>query len=146
MVVFVVRGGQAIGRSLPMAPGKLRELATRLRERIERRDIRYTTEARALYAALLQPVEDLLPRRGRLTLIPDGFLWNLPFDVLENRAGVPMADGLSRPLARRPSRRRARGASPRRAVWPGRSTVLTGAAARESTPFMVLGYDTPLAR
>ena len=43
-------------------------------------------DARKLYDVLLAPIPDL-PKTARLTIIPDGILWNLPVETLRDADG-----------------------------------------------------------
>ena len=87
ILVFVVRDGRVVARQLPRDRKTIEDGAARLLERIEQRDVQYSRDARVMYDALLAPIAGLLPHGGTLTIAPDGFLWNVPFDVLEDRSG-----------------------------------------------------------
>ena len=65
------------------------ELARRtgaFRERLARRDLAFAEEARALYDLLLGPARQTLAGQKRLVIVPDGPLWELPFQALQPSA------------------------------------------------------------
>jgi CHAT domain-containing protein len=86
IVVFVVHDGKISARRLGTNREEIERVAHRFAIRLGRRDLLYAKDARLLYDALLQPVADLIPRRTPVTLVPDGFLWNVPFDALMSPA------------------------------------------------------------
>jgi len=51
------------------------------------RDLEYKPAAQALYRRLLGPASALIRRKKRLVIVPDGALWELPFQALVNPAG-----------------------------------------------------------
>ena len=57
------------------------------RQSLATRDLSYGALARALYASLLAPIEAQLKGRTNIGIVPDGPLWNLPFQVLIGRDG-----------------------------------------------------------
>jgi CHAT domain-containing protein len=53
--------------------------------------IRGTSDAsRELYRVLIEPIEDLLAGCTKLTIVPHGTLWTLPFQALQDRHGTPL--------------------------------------------------------
>lgn len=71
----------------------LAALARQLRERILARRADATETARELYAALLAPLARRAPDLTSLCLIPDGPLWELPFELLlASAARGPLAE------------------------------------------------------
>ncbi len=87
IAVFVIRNGRATARRLPAAPDRIREAVNDLRNRASSGNLNYESQARALYRQLVAPLADLLPNRGQIVLIPDDFLWNVPFAMLEDSRG-----------------------------------------------------------
>ena len=59
----------------------------KFREALGRRDLAFGGQARALGALLLEPLKTRLAGRERLVIVPDGPLWELPFQALS------MSDG-----------------------------------------------------
>jgi CHAT domain-containing protein len=59
----------------------------RFRERVASRDLLYGQEARALYDLLLAPAQDTLAGKTHLVIVPDGPLWEAPFQALQDEAG-----------------------------------------------------------
>ena len=55
------------------------------RKSLATRDLSYKTYARDLYRDLLGPIEGELKGRSILGILPDGPLWNLPFQALDGR-------------------------------------------------------------
>jgi CHAT domain-containing protein/tetratricopeptide (TPR) repeat protein len=56
----------------------------RFRSQLARRDILFHQEAKKLYELLLNPAAAELSTRTRLVIVPDGALWELPFQALLN--------------------------------------------------------------
>jgi CHAT domain-containing protein/Tfp pilus assembly protein PilF len=52
------------------------------RSQLARRDILFNQEAKKLYELLLNPAAAELSTRARLVIVPDGALWELPFQAL----------------------------------------------------------------
>lgn len=92
IVAFVIRGGKVAARRLAADRTRVERQAARLLSRIERRDLLFAHEARPLHDELIAPLADLLPRGGIVNIVPDGFLWKLPFDVLQTPAGTFLAE------------------------------------------------------
>jgi CHAT domain-containing protein len=92
IVVFVVHHGTVDMRKLPAFSTDLQRTSARLLRRIANRDERYTEDARALYDALLAPVEELVRGERMVSIIPDGFLWTVPFDALITPSGKFVAE------------------------------------------------------
>lgn len=66
------------------------ELAKRVeafRERVSDPNRAVSQEAGALYSLLLRPASQQLEGKTALTLVPDGSLWDLPFQALQTRKG-----------------------------------------------------------
>lgn len=58
-----------------------------LQGRLARRDPGFADLSRTLYKLLLTPVERDLQGASRVVLVPDGPLWNLPFQALQDGSG-----------------------------------------------------------
>jgi CHAT domain-containing protein/Tfp pilus assembly protein PilF len=59
----------------------------RFRERLAARDLLYGKDARELYDLLLAPARGALAGRSLLVLVPDGPLWEAPFQALQDPDG-----------------------------------------------------------
>lgn len=68
---------------LPVKAAALAEQVARFRAQVARRDILFGAEARALYDLLLQPAAEQLRGKKNLVIVPDGELWELPFQALQ---------------------------------------------------------------
>lgn len=96
--LFQLAPGEASGEAvlrvveIPMGRAKLAGAVEDLRRRLARRDLGFAAAARQLYGLLLAPAEAELRRLHRLVLVPDGPLWNLPFQALEDGAGRPLLE------------------------------------------------------
>ena len=66
----------------------LTEQATRFRRFLAERNLDFQTPARQLYDALLKPAEKQLQGKTTLCVVPDGALWELPFQALQPQDGV----------------------------------------------------------
>ena len=58
------------------------------RKALATRDLSYKTLARELYRDLLAPVESEIRGRSVVGIVPDGVLWNLPFQALQGDDGT----------------------------------------------------------
>jgi tetratricopeptide (TPR) repeat protein/CHAT domain-containing protein len=92
--VFVVSRstGAAAGVAVTAATIEVKatDLASRvsgLRDAVARRDVRAQALARDLYDTLLGPVRERLAGTSAIVILPDAFLWSLPFEALKNAAG-----------------------------------------------------------
>ncbi len=59
----------------------------RYREAIARKENAAIDLGREIYALLVEPVAPALAKKTRLVVVPDAFLWSLPFESLPNAAG-----------------------------------------------------------
>jgi CHAT domain-containing protein len=82
VIAFVIRDGSIEARTLPASPEKIEADVRRLLQKLDRRALDYAKTARSLYDELVAPIADLLPRDGSVTIVPDTFLWQVPFNVL----------------------------------------------------------------
>ena len=85
--LFVARRGDSGEFALDVVPIRLKpkELARRIQdfyEAVESRDLNYKVPARALYRAVLEPAEAKLAGVRSLVIVPDRWLWQLPFAAL----------------------------------------------------------------
>jgi CHAT domain-containing protein len=79
-------------------PVKALDLAARVsgfREHLAARDLGFATEARALYTTLVRPAQRELAGKDTVVLVPDGALWELPFQALQPRAGRYLIEDLA---------------------------------------------------
>lgn len=79
---------------VPMTRKELVKAVERLVSRIERRDLGYSAAAEELYGKLIAPVEPLLAGRTRVSVVPHGALWQLPFAVLRGPDGRHLVERL----------------------------------------------------
>jgi len=56
------------------------------RQKIAKADLDFRAPARELYDLLLKPAQAQLLNRTSLVIVPDGVLWNLPFQALQSSA------------------------------------------------------------
>ena len=76
-------------RAFPLATSA-RQLAADVnafRQQLANRDLRADASAQRLYATVLGPLGDALRGKSDLTIVPDGVLWDLPFQALQPRPG-----------------------------------------------------------
>jgi CHAT domain-containing protein/Tfp pilus assembly protein PilF len=67
---------------LEIEQNDLTDRVERFRRMISTQDIRFVKPARELYDLLLRPAADQLRGKTRLVIVPDGPLWELPFQAL----------------------------------------------------------------
>jgi CHAT domain-containing protein/tetratricopeptide (TPR) repeat protein len=75
------------GRAIDVGATDLLARADRFRQRISTRDFDVRADARALYDTLLGPFAGRLAGISRLIVVPDGALWDVPFQALRGPAG-----------------------------------------------------------
>jgi CHAT domain-containing protein len=63
---------------------ELRDIVERFRESLGHRDLQYNAMARRLYDVLIRPAESQLQDKTRRVIVPDGALWDLPFQALQS--------------------------------------------------------------
>jgi len=89
--LFVItRNGSELSIRVHDIRARAKDLLTRVSNfaaAIERRDLEYAAEARALYDLLVAPAEKALAGRRIVCIVPDGPLWHLPFQVLRTKSG-----------------------------------------------------------
>ncbi len=69
---------------IPIARDELERSVQAFHDRISHRDLNVDEPARKLYDILLKPAAELLTGRTTLIVVPDGPLWELPFNALKS--------------------------------------------------------------
>jgi CHAT domain-containing protein/Tfp pilus assembly protein PilF len=89
LFVLAREGGRVRLDAYPLGLGRraLEESARRMRERMAGRDLAFGDDARALYERLLAPARTRLAGKTHLVVVPDGALWEVPFQALRDPAG-----------------------------------------------------------
>ncbi|MBP6716962.1 MAG: CHAT domain-containing protein [Acidobacteria bacterium] len=78
--------------ALTMATGDVMSLAERFAEQIAARDLAFADNARKLYDGLLGAADPLLAGAAHVIIIPDGPLWQVPFQALRTPRGKFMIE------------------------------------------------------
>ena len=92
--VFVLTKEKSIQSiRLNVKPEELRDSVTEFRRKLANRDPGFHELASAMYRNLLQPIEDRLHNKKRLIIVPDSFLWELPFQALRSGSGKYLLQG-----------------------------------------------------
>lgn len=86
-------GGEQSVYRLEAARDDLIEKTAAFSRKLADHDPDYERAARELYELLLRPVREQLADKTRLIIIPDGFLWNLPFHALSDAEGRFLLEG-----------------------------------------------------
>lgn len=73
--------------TLNVSAKELSERAAGFRRQLARHDLLYRKSAVELYELLLKPAHALLKGKRLLTIVPDGMLWEMPFQALQPIAG-----------------------------------------------------------
>ena len=68
---------------LPLSTPDVMALVERYAKQIATRDLAFSANSRALYDALLGPIDSTLVGKRQVVIVPDGPLWQLPFQALE---------------------------------------------------------------
>jgi CHAT domain-containing protein len=92
-LLVMANSGQAGGApilksySLNVKSTKLSELVTRFRQALAKRELGFLEPARQLYDLLLSPAREDLKGKSTVVIVPDGVLWELPFQALQTAEG-----------------------------------------------------------
>jgi CHAT domain-containing protein len=70
--------------TLNITRAELGQRVADFRQQLARRDILFSPEAKRLYQLLLAPAAPQLQGRTQLIIVPDGALWELPFQALQS--------------------------------------------------------------
>jgi tetratricopeptide (TPR) repeat protein len=73
--------------AIEVKPADLGQQVRRFREAIARKEDAALVLGGELYTLLLEPVAPVLAKKTRLVVVPDTFLWSLPFESLPTAAG-----------------------------------------------------------
>jgi CHAT domain-containing protein len=68
-------------------PDEVSKKVNRFHEQLANRDPAYANEARELYSLLIAPAKEQLSNAETICIVPDSFLWNLPFQALKPSSG-----------------------------------------------------------
>jgi CHAT domain-containing protein/Tfp pilus assembly protein PilF len=78
---------QLESHAIPVGRDRLAALVRRLRDRLATRDLLFAEDARQAYELLLAPAGRALSGKSRWVLVPDGPLWEMPFQALRDGGG-----------------------------------------------------------
>ena len=99
LYTFLAEGGPQPGESrrisvftAPLSRTELAELVERFRKQLANRDLGFRATAAGLYRTLFGPAGTELSRKRHLIVVPDGVLWELPFQALIDPAGRYLLD------------------------------------------------------
>ena len=139
--VFVVTRGAAgsprIESHLLNTQG-LEDDVNRFRMELANRDLGYRESARALYSRLLGPAAAALRNKKRLVIVPDGPLWELPFQALVTPQGRHLIEDATVFYAPSLAAAREMRALPRVPAKDGRTLLAIGAPAKSAASLPVL--------
>jgi CHAT domain-containing protein len=83
--VFVITPTGAQVFKLPISNSALKQQVERFGQQLANRDLRIADSAQQLYKNVLGPASISLKNKKEIVIIPDGVLWNLPFQALQSR-------------------------------------------------------------
>ena len=93
LLVFTAGGQQDLKAiAVPIRQDDLAKKINAFREGIASGDLRFQQSAKQLFDLILKPVDSGLAGKGRLIIIPDGPLWDLPFQALMDPRGQYLVD------------------------------------------------------
>jgi CHAT domain-containing protein len=67
----------------------------RFRESIARKEDSTVEQSRDLYTLLVEPLQDALAKKTHVVVVPDAFLWSLPFEALQTPSGRYLVEDAS---------------------------------------------------
>jgi CHAT domain-containing protein/tetratricopeptide (TPR) repeat protein len=85
--LFVLTASDFEVHSIKVSKKELSKLASDLRQQVGNLDLGYRTLSQQIYKLLLKPAENRLRSVNSIIIIPDGEVWELPFQMLENSQG-----------------------------------------------------------
>jgi CHAT domain-containing protein len=80
------------GYKLAVSATELAKHVRHYHDQLASRDPDFATESRWLYTSLLQPAQLLLKAKTSLVIVPDGVLWHVPFQSLQQADGTYLAE------------------------------------------------------
>ena len=90
-LLFLVRGAQGQPDvstfEIPISREELPRQVNRFREQLAHRDLRFSSSVKELYSLLLKPAGFRFKNSKTLIVVPDGPLWELPFQALQTAEG-----------------------------------------------------------
>jgi CHAT domain-containing protein len=89
---FVIAGGTIEMRAIDVTRDAIAQQAESFRALLAGRRPDFRKTARSLHQTLVAPIADLLSKRRSWILVPDGPLWNLPFQALVDAQGTYVAE------------------------------------------------------
>ena len=128
---------------LPVSSAELATQVERFRSQLAARDLRAEDTSRRLHARVLGPLRRVLTGKTDLTIVPDGMLWDLPFQALQSSTGRYLIEDAAISYApsvtvlRETMRLRRRTASPSLLAF-GNPALTTGAEALPDAEVQVL--------
>jgi CHAT domain-containing protein/Tfp pilus assembly protein PilF len=81
-VLTSTNGFELKAYSLPIKPTDLAQKVDQFHQRLADRHPDFARMSRELYATLIEPARSQLKGISTICIVPDGFLWNLPFQAL----------------------------------------------------------------
>jgi CHAT domain-containing protein len=133
LVFLITRDGIQLAR-IPVGQLQMGEKTAHLRQLLEDRDPGFRAEARALYNLLLAPIARGLRQKKHVWLIPDGPLWQMPFQALISPAGKYWIEDSSIAFAPSLTFLREKRKQPASPVGFSKDLVAFGDPARVDTP------------
>jgi CHAT domain-containing protein/tetratricopeptide (TPR) repeat protein len=134
---------------LDVETGEVVRLAGDLRDRLARRDLSFDEPAAQLFQTLLGPAQGALRGARHLVLVPDGALWELPFQALRPRGGRYLVEDVALSYAPSLSVLRDMRAHRRAPLLAGHTLLalgnpFLGAGARRRAPSVLLSELQPI--
>lgn len=127
---FVISGAAIEVRAIDVRREDLARRAETFRTLLADRRPDFRDPARSLYQTLIAPIADLLSGRQTWILVPDGPLWNLPFQALLDAHGTYLAE------------RSAIVYAPSIAAWMEMSRTPRSASTRDRRELLAFGNPT----
>jgi CHAT domain-containing protein len=124
--------------SHPLRAQGLEEDINKFRTQLANRDLGYRESARALYTRLLGPVAAALRNKKRLVIVPDGPLWELPFQALVSPGGKHLIEEATVFYAPSLAAAREMRSLPRTSGEASRTLLAIGAPAKSAASLPVL--------
>ena len=84
---FVVSSTGVRAFALAASTAEIGRQVQQFRDQLANRDLRVSDSARRLYETVLGPMRSALSGKTALVVVPDGMLWNLPFQALQGSDG-----------------------------------------------------------